>query len=348
MFASHVMDTLPQTKLFSALQFSPLGIIWDGQSAVILFFVLSGFVLALPFARPKTKICCPRFYICFAFLRVFRIYPAYWFALIFSMAAMTVFVPSGMAETSDWARSQWHHGIADVTPSQLVRQLLLIVSFKYNLIDPPSWTLLIEIRMSLLVPFLIAAFRILGRAYYATILLLLLFGLGMLVQQLYYLPMFALGVALAGYWPNARNLASKIPRTFFWLGVAVAIALYGNKHVLGLQRGIVAGEYAAAVGAALLLLLAVSDNAFSALLNSGPVQFMGRISYSFYLLHLPIFLVLTSWMYPVVNSILLVFPVALVIICFVSYLSFTWIEYPAIRFSHRLANRRFSGSEPED
>jgi peptidoglycan/LPS O-acetylase OafA/YrhL len=346
-FGSHVMDAFPQTKLSNALQFSPLGIIWDGQSAVILFFVLSGFVLALSFAQYKAAISHPLFYIRFVFQRAFRIYPAYWFALIFSIAAMSVFIPSGVTQASDWAQSLWRHGIADVTPSQLVRHLLLIVSFKYNLIDPPSWTLLVEIRMSLLMPFLVAAFRILGKPCQMAVLLLLS-GLGLLVHQFYYLPMFALGVALARHWPAVRNMAAKIPRAIFWSGLAVAIATYGNKDILRLQPGIAASEYAAALGAALLISLAVSDNILSALLNSRPVQFMGRVSYSFYLLHLPIFLILVSWMLPVVDSILLVFPVALATSCFASYLSFTWIEQPAIRFSHQLANHRVSSVEQEN
>jgi peptidoglycan/LPS O-acetylase OafA/YrhL len=62
--ACHVLSTLPGIgSVFSDRSvglsgaamwaiFSPLHVLWNGTPAVHLFFVLSGFVLVLPFSRP--------------------------------------------------------------------------------------------------------------------------------------------------------------------------------------------------------------------------------------------------------------------------------------------------------
>lgn len=60
----------------------PLRSLWDGQAAVVLFFVLSGFVLTLPYVGPSPKRVdtAP-----FIVRRLTRLYPAYWTAILLAL-----------------------------------------------------------------------------------------------------------------------------------------------------------------------------------------------------------------------------------------------------------------------
>lgn len=46
---SHLSLVIPNVYIVQKLKNTPLHIFWAGHEAVILFFILSGFVLALPY-----------------------------------------------------------------------------------------------------------------------------------------------------------------------------------------------------------------------------------------------------------------------------------------------------------
>ena len=331
-FTSHLKFALPGRNPLAALQLTPLGILWGGQAAVDFFFVLSGFVLALPFMRAAPAGALPGFYGRFVLLRVLRIYPAYWLALLFCLLAMQLFAPAGMAGTSPWAQEFWRHGWGDLSASVLTRHILLVPNFDSRLIDPVSWTLVVEMRMSLLLPFMILACRAWGGRIGTPLLLLLSLALGLRIGALHFLPLFAFGVALARHWPGKPVPGAANRNPLFWLLLGAALVAYGNAYILDLRR---ASDYVAGAGAALLILLALQPTAFGAFLNRAPVQFLGRVSYSFYLLHLPTFLLLLSWLMPVLHSVTAVFVLAVPLVCLLSWLSFVLVERPFMRLSRR-------------
>src|SRR5579859_7503752 len=63
---------------------TPLNAMFDGTRAVLFFFVLSGFVLAVPFFR---GVVSPAGFVA---KRAARIYPAYWLALVVSIAIYSI------------------------------------------------------------------------------------------------------------------------------------------------------------------------------------------------------------------------------------------------------------------
>jgi len=324
-FMSHLKLALPDPNPLHNL--SALEMFWGGQSAVDFFFVLSGFVLALPFMRDPSMTAGLRFYGRFVLLRIARIYPAYWFALLFSLAAMKLFVPAGLSETGSWAQTFWLNGWDNVTLPVLVRHFLLIPDFDSRLIDPVSWTLVVEMRMSLLLPLLIYAFARWGGRVGSPFLLLLALLSARQSEFFRYLPLFALGVALARHRLNIR------PGPMFWCLLPIALLAYSSPYILHLGRP--RDDYIAAAGAALLIVMALQPTAFGAFLKSAPVHFLGRVSYSFYLLHLPAFLLLLSWLHPRLHSVTAVFFVTLPVVCLLSWLSFRFIERPTLRAARR-------------
>src|SRR5262245_2798501 len=78
--------TLYQNEsLLMAIKYSPLHIFWAGHEAVIFFFVISGFVLALPYFNRKMT------YTSFLRKRVCRIYLPYIVAVCVAILMDSVF-----------------------------------------------------------------------------------------------------------------------------------------------------------------------------------------------------------------------------------------------------------------
>lgn len=336
-FGTHAVDTIGNLHLAISLRYFPLGILWSGAQAVILFFVLSGLVLALPFFGRKEEISYARFYQHFLLLRLFRIYPAYWFALLFSLAAMIIFAPAGMSGNSSWAQEAWRTLPSGIAVSQYIRHFLVVLSFNFHLINPPTWSLIVEMRMSLLMPFMIVAFRDWGDGYRSAVLLLLTLPPAIALPQLQYLPMFAMGVALARHWHFLTGAMSGAGNGLLFVMSAIAIAAYYNSGFGAIFHTAPAANLVTAAGAALIMLIVVSSKSVSSLLTCGPMLLFGRISYSFYLLHFPIWIVLVSRLYPLTHSLLPIVPIALTVTCLASLLSYWFIEDPVIRFSRRMA-----------
>ena len=97
--------TLGQTRLSDAvasmLLASPLGLLVNGPGAVHVFFVLSGYVLALTLSRDGAPGRLGRFYV----RRWFRIQPPYMVAVLFAWAVSHLVMPLGAhAAGAPWVR----------------------------------------------------------------------------------------------------------------------------------------------------------------------------------------------------------------------------------------------------
>src|SRR5947208_11642270 len=125
----------------------PKGPWTDGTGAVALFFVLSGFVLA------RSLLLQPQSYGVFLWRRILRLYPAYWAAILLSILLMAVCNRPGL---SSLFADVW---IKPITLQQLAKHFFLITpSIDVHRIDYPIWSLVVEMRVSLLFPLLLACF----------------------------------------------------------------------------------------------------------------------------------------------------------------------------------------------
>jgi peptidoglycan/LPS O-acetylase OafA/YrhL len=80
-----------------------------------------------------------------------------------------------------------------------------------------------------------------------------------------------------------------------------------------------------------LFVLVVSDRYYlSAILSWGPLRWVGKISYSVYLLHYFVLLSLLSWL-PSSGSYLIGFSLVLAVTLLVSWLSYKFVERPLQR-----------------
>lgn len=341
-FFSHTVGLFPGHDSF-VVQKTPLHILWDGNAAVMFFFLLSGYVLALPFVDARRRKIRP---VGFIVKRLFRLYPAYWCALTMALFLRALVLQHYHLDlVSSWAQGLWQ---IPLDYRLILHQFLMLVpNITTQGIDPVIWSLVIEMKISLIFPAFIFLVQRTTRRRYALLILMGLAVVSPLLRSFMFLPIFVAGSYLAKYrdgiqpWIQSRNTAFKV------LALVCGLGLYGLTTMLSLNDRWNAANLITAFGAAILLLLSLNWLPLSRFTTSMPVHFLGDVSYSFYLLHLPILLTVTSLFYPSWRSILLCALCALILSLIVSRLMYDWVEMPMIRHGRNLANLlQTRGGEP--
>src|ERR1700749_4209502 len=136
-FLAHFISLKIAAPLLNTLHQTPLGILCNGTAALMLFCVLSGFVLSLPFENKARPLKPTEFFI----KRIVRIYPAYIFAILLAVVLKQfVFDKNGLAPYNDWLNNFWNWSWDSHSPKEITKTLLLIgPDFNINYIDPPIW-----------------------------------------------------------------------------------------------------------------------------------------------------------------------------------------------------------------
>lgn len=151
-FFSHAIGMLPTYGAFiSSIENTPLHIFYDGAAAVDMFFVLSGFCISYPYLKENSLINITFWK--FMGKRIFRIYPAYWVSIGFCLLGWGIYSCPELAYISQWGASFWRQNTFSIREIEDIF-LLIFRSFDTNLLNPPSWSLVIEIRMAFILPFL--------------------------------------------------------------------------------------------------------------------------------------------------------------------------------------------------
>jgi peptidoglycan/LPS O-acetylase OafA/YrhL len=256
----------------------------NGNAAVSFFFVLSGFVLALSLRR-DVRAVSPKA-AAFTGRRLMRIYPA----LVANLLVMAVLL---------WLFMRIIPGVAWQVPTwQQLYNNLLLIDFEVN---GPTWTMLVELLAVplLLVSHLIAMrFGIRGLLAMLAISVAALFagravhrllpGEGLLAQVVYaflvdYQFMFVLGMLIAEIGVGRRTRIA--PAAAAACLMAAVMALLSARALFGfLARPALLIE-AAAAGTIVGVLAFGPRLRGHDVLESGPLRFLGRVSYSFYLYH---------------------------------------------------------------
>ncbi|MDQ0757279.1 acyltransferase [Arthrobacter sp. B3I4] len=262
--------------------FSPLHLLWNGTPAVHVFFVLSGFVLILPFTKARAGGNWAPYYA----KRLLRLYLPAWASLAMAVALIALIPRTASPLQSPWADMY----VTTPNTGQVAKDALLFLSA--STINTPLWTLKWEVLFSLLLPlYVLLALR--WRRFWLLKLGLVLglAGLGAVqhVDWLIYLPIFAVGAILGVERTRIRDLTRVWPR-FVWVPVtAVGLGL-ANAEWLSPAMPVKGVEALVTVGATLLVLVFLLTAQAKKLGDTAVVQWLGRISFSLYLVHLPIIL----------------------------------------------------------
>ena len=315
---------------------SPLAILRAGHAAVIFFFVLSGFVLALPFMKGPVS------YPCFLARRICRIWIPYATAMAAAVGCAIWFYPDTVPGLSRWA----NHSITVPNPPLLLDHLLLVGTFANGTYNPIIWSLVYEMRISLVFPLLIlllrlgAWWRVLGAAALLSVASLVADRLPLwsasadLPMTLHYAGLFVLGMLLARDMPKMQaHYARYSFRTKASLWV-LALVCYGHQAWIfpdsRLQQIPLYRDGLIAAGVSLFIIFALSPSRFSAWLEGKSLVFLGKISYSVYLYHAVILLSLVHCFFGRVPLALLWLGTG-VLTAVVAALSYQIIELPSIR-----------------
>jgi peptidoglycan/LPS O-acetylase OafA/YrhL len=310
-----------------------------GHPAVLLFFVLIGFVLYVSFLRGHD-----RSYRSFLSRRVFRLYPALIVAVAGAALIHWIQSPRNCSVYDPWVASCWCH---DLTVGGTVRIMSLLgLNAEDNLFNPVLWSLFIEMRFSIVFMLLaalcqrswIVIFGVGVAAYLGGAYLLATLGyhepflMGDSLASsagvtLFYLPSFILGMLVAdllhkrvGYkfWPRSNWVKTAIVAFSLALGLAV------NSDILR--------EF---VFAAIIFCVCLGGW-FDELLRRRPFLFLGRASYSLYLIHLPILFATTYWLQPKIGIVAAVL-IAPVLSLIAARAMYSLIEVPGIRTGRTVA-----------
>ena len=334
--ACHVLSTLPtigravfndrSAGLSSAEMwavFSPLHLLWNGTPAVHVFFVLSGFVLVLPFARVGAVRSWAPYYA----KRLLRLYLPAWASLAVAVALIAVIPRTVSPLQSSWADMY----VIQPSVGQVAKDGLLLLNA--STINTPLWSLKWEVAFSLLLPVYVFFALRWRRLWYVKIgvaLLLAVVGGVQHLEWLTYLPIFAIGAVLGAERERIRELTRSWPR-FVWLPVAAAGLVLANAEWLSRDRPILGVEALVTVGAVLIVLVFLLCGSAKKLGDSAAAQWLGRVSFSLYLVHLPIILAGVT----LLRSVSL--PLALAVSVAVSFgaaeLFHRYVERPAHRLS---------------
>lgn len=325
---------------------SPLKLIWGGGNAVILFFVLSGFVLTLPWISGR-HLKYGRYLIS----RFFRIYIPYLASMILASGFAVVLGGERIAGASDWVNN---YGWANSLTTLTIPSVLLMLGNDYSTwLNNPTWSLVWEVRVSLLFPLLvipIIRWRLAGVFLVATILWITLIAgqelagifpytisiLGRPHMTFYYAVFFLIGISFAIYhdvltkltWRFGKHAASLLMLT----------GLYGWYVKWPIQPELMKG-----MSAGLIIIASISNGIPRRMLLTAPVQWLGRVSYSLYLVHVPVFLI-AEYLLASILPHSIIAPIAIIVALALSEIFYKMVEGPAHRLGRRLVKREVNST----
>ena len=320
----------PDVRTWSAhwwLLETPLQIVWAGHSAVVVFFVLSGFVLALPLAggsRFDARRYYPR--------RLLRLYLPVWAAIVLAALLHAV-----VERPLDPAASWWLNAH---TQPMGVRE----AAENAALVHRPGgwaftsvlWSLRWEVLFSLALPLYVLGTALAARrglSWLAAAAALFVMTAGDRAS-LIYLPCFLLGTLLAYERPRMERLGTRLAESgALRVLLPVAAVLLLTARWWG-DTGARAAQPLVATGAALAVALAIAHGPMRAALERRPAQWVGRRSFSLYLVHEPL-VVTAAFLLGGDTSTVLLAAVSLPLALGVAHLFFGLVERPSLRLSRR-------------
>jgi peptidoglycan/LPS O-acetylase OafA/YrhL len=332
-------------------------IVTSGHLGVDLFFLITGFLLTLPWVRHK-ELALPwpsarEFYR----RRLRRIVPAYYvhLALLFALF-MPLVLGGGYLMRNLW--TTLYNAGAHAT---FLHYMTPLSSASMNL-NGALWTLALEMQYYLVLPLLAPLF---ARAPWRTAAALvavaawwrwlswhdldwlvrletaLVIADGIpesairhLVQTQLpgYLAHFAAGMLAGRAWLLLRERPATPARRAAWVAFAAAVPVF--LYFLDTEIGAFLGEltwllFPALLATAIFALVSRAPALAQPLLGNAPLAFAGRVSYSAYLYHVPLLLLLNK--YGPRDATWLTFPAFVAAVLAIAWISYRLVEQPFLR-----------------
>ncbi|MBB3395544.1 acyltransferase [Rhizobium sp. BK060] len=266
-----------------------------GHLSVIFFFVLSGFALAIRYTLGKNNS-----YWRFQLGRLVRLVPSV-AAVVATATVLRVVTPDLPVEMLSGAFVDlWK---LPINVELLARHILLIgVSRTDTDLDPPLWSLVYEMRAGLFIPLFMYSLKryslhsniiLIFLLYAFSSISLSLFGLpnpvfygetplGSLLATLHYLGSFLFGCVICHCLHQSEGSWSVNGARRFTLFIVFALLAFWLGGILTHSDLLLS----LAAGCAIYCILRIEP--LKQGLELAPIQFLGKISYSLYLVHMPV------------------------------------------------------------
>ncbi len=311
-------------------------LVLSANIGVSYFFILSGFVMIIAYNK-QTRIDFKQYYI----FRIARIFPAF---LVSFILILVYFILIGK----------------EIELKNVILQILLLHGWikKYCLsLNFPSWSLTVEILFYVLFPFIFNHFykKNKKRHLYFFILLFWLLTqlLFILIQKtefiqpenkayLLYFPLFHLNEFFAGnmlgLYMTSKTFSIKSSVLSLSVFLLLLLLLHTNIPKMYFHNGLLVPVFC------LLIFLITADYWFlSNLFKNKYLIILGEISYGVYIYQLPVYK-LSMFFFRKVLKLQhsdMFFYITLLILILVSFLSYKYIERPAVKFAKAYVSNRF-------
>jgi peptidoglycan/LPS O-acetylase OafA/YrhL len=331
---------------------TPLRLLWNGAEAVTLFYVLSGLVLSLPWFAGR-----PPRYRDYAIRRLCRLYLPYAAAVgLSAVLAVWLHPVAAVPGLSDWVNTM--NWTKEVTPAVLIDHAVMLGH--RNILDGVVHTLIWEVRVSLVFPLLILPivwWGARGAVGTAVAIWAVVLGthfaynrgvppvdllqwregfsrLGMIAMEVqgtaYYATFFVIGSTIAFYLADIKRIRGSAA-----MALLVAGLLVFQGHW---SRDLFTQDLVVAAGSAMIVVAALAGGPFQRILQWAPLLWLGKVSYSLYLVHVPLLLVAVILLHDTV-------PAAAILVCVpfaslaAAWLFNDFVAEPSARLGRSLTGR---------
>jgi peptidoglycan/LPS O-acetylase OafA/YrhL len=330
------------------MEYSPIYlIVGAGHEAVIFFFILSGFVLSLPFYSGKKTS-----YITYLIRRVFRIYLPFAVAMLGALLLCHLFFQGGVQNFGDWLSNKW---TKDVTLSTTWQQLNLLSNHETTTYNPIVWSLITEMRISIIFPLLML---FINRFHWLASIAM---GLGCSIvgglnytfhlensiglttgylDSVHFMAMFIIGALIAKHRQTLISKVSLFSRKNKILILVIAFFAYTYSRairIVPIPFLEVVVDWGISIGVAIIIIYSLSDLNFARFLERKTFSFLGKISYSLYLYHAVIIITTAHFLHDYTNAWVIAM-VSIIPIFIISFVAWKWVEQPAIRVGKWIAS----------
>ena len=277
--------------------------------------MLSGYVLALPFFRHAQP---P--YLQFAWKRFCRIYIPFAAAIMLAIFLYPFDAP---------------------TPKEIAGHFLMVGTGHNVKLDIAMWSLVYEMRISLIFPLLILLCRDTRTAFVSAIIMLVVSTRILvakadmspftvepfwvtLIWTVRVIPYFIFGILLSKHAASIKERIDRLQWSAWLLLVPLLVFLTSHRGYFSIRRDAIY-----VIAAAVLIVVALNSPSVVKTLNWRALQWLGRISYSLYLVHLPI--LATLFVHMQGQPVWLIAATGIATSLFTATIMHSLVEIPAIR-----------------
>ncbi|MDA1645520.1 MULTISPECIES: acyltransferase family protein [unclassified Bacillus cereus group] len=333
-FVVYLLKETPARLVFSS-----------GNESVIIFFVLSGFVLYRSIQKNYDS------YRSFVLKRICRIYIPYIVAISIAIICQTTMSKYGISYLSEWFNRSW---TIESSSSLIAQHILLVGKYNTDAYNGVIWSLVHEMRISVIFPLVLMVclrktlrYSLLSVFSFSicSVVILFLFHssltLTSYVLTLHYTVLFLLGALVAKYKNKLIVFFSNRTKNEKIAWFLFAILLYMYEGIIGeikLLNNFIIRDYVVAISACLFVILSLSVSTLSSLLRNKYLLYLGKISYSLYLYHIISLFSLMYMLHEILPlPIILIF--SLILSFILAMISYLFVEKFAFRIGKYIAKQ---------